>query len=1024
MAFRGSRNPHPPIRLACALFLTGVVTVFADPVVHPRTLRDLREVVSVTERSIHDVRVESVVLALGRSRGLIALDDGTVTELLELPSLPAGILPGNRVVVEANDCLLGRDPFAIRMGTTPVVELDGPNSSLARSGKVYLHEGMRELRVEWFNGQSDAVLELEYETEGMNRRKVPAAALWHRDSAQGDFKPGLEYVSVAGGSIHSLADLSYLKPTAKGVVPDFNLSVRSRPEMTGLIFSGCLQVQKAGLYTFHLTSDDGARLFMTDMPVKCSVIPTTPELPNAESNSWLTQEGTVTYAARKHGSVELDVIGNPDTFHATIVDGTGIDPTELLHKNVSLTGLKRDSGMVAIDSAQIKILGDVSTEERVLTKAAEIRGLRTREAERPQTIRIQGVVTMVSPRSLVLQDETGGVFVHYFTPDYVDPPQPSELWRIEGNTAAGDFSPVVHVKSAKCLGNAPLPRAVQPTQQQLASGSLDAEWVEIEGVVTAVSGSDLKLLTRSGMATIMDDSLYPLPTCRMTPGERAALAGSAVRIRGVYRAIWDIGTGSVQPARLMLGNAGMSIDEPVTRDPFSAPLIRPADLLLFKSHPTALKRVRTSGQLLQLRPPELFLFDGSSGFRVVARGAPTLLPGDEVEAAGFPLLGGPSPALLEAHVRKTGSFDLPAPRKVSAKELPDARLDSTLVEIEGTLLSDNVRQNERTLEMKSGSNRFIAYVPTGKTIPEAIERESLLRLTGVYVGATADSASLSSDPFELRLPGSVGITVLKRGPWWTKRRAMALITLLSAGLVLAFIWVTSLRRTVAKRSRQLAVEIEEREQVERHRAMEQERSRMAKDLHDELGAGLTEAGFLSSLMRNPAVPKEQKDGYLDQLNALCCTLVTGLDEIVWAVNPRYDSVADLAGYFSLYAQRFLKLAGMECRLKIDEAITRDPMDSRTRHEIFLAFKEGLNNIVRHSGASEVHLTIGVEAGSLAVSVTDNGRGFDRSAEIAGSDGLRNMDERIRKLGGTCLIETRPGEGTTLRFIISLKGTPT
>lgn len=371
-----------------------------------------------------------------------------------------------------------------------------------------------------------------------------------------------------------------------------------------------------------------------------------------------------------------------------------------------------------------------------------------------------------------------------------------------------------------------------------------------------------------------------------------------------------------------------------------------------------------------------------------------------------------------------GHSALPAPKKVSAGSLPDTRLDSTLVEIEGILLSDTVRQDERALELRAGANRFMAYVPSGKSKPEAIEQDSLLRVTGVYVGATPDRASPSSDPFELRLQDGGNITVVKRGPWWTKRRTMAVITILSTGLILTFFWVTLLRRTVAKRSRQLAVEIEERELVERHRAMEQERSRMAKDLHDELGAGLTEAGFLSSLMRNPAVPKEQKDSYLDQLNALCCTLVTGLDEIVWAVNPRYDSVADLAGYFSLYAQRFLKLAGLECLLKIDDAITKDPLDSRTRHEIFLAFKEGLNNIVRHSGASEVHLTVGVEAGNLVIFLTDNGCGFDRSAEITGGDGLRNMEERIRNLGGTCVIETRPGEGTTLRFIISLKGNPT
>ncbi|RYD44557.1 MAG: hypothetical protein EOP83_31225, partial [Verrucomicrobiaceae bacterium] len=373
---------------------------------------------------------------------------------------------------------------------------------------------------------------------------------------------------------------------------------------------------------------------------------------------------------------------------------------------------------------------------------------------------------------------------------------------------------------------------------------------------------------------------------------------------------------------------------------------------------------------------------------------------------------------MESLARKIGHSPLPPPVVVTAANLPNSKLDSRRVEVEAVLLSDTLRQEERALEMRAGTNRFVAFVPSGISMP-VIERDSVLKLTGVYISATADRALSSPDPFEMRLTDLDGIVLVKRGPWWTTRHTAGVVAVLSSCLLLAFFWVTLLRRTVARRSNELASEIEERELVERHRAMEQERSRMAKDLHDELGAGLTEAGILSSLMRNPAVPKEQKDGYLDQLSDLCCTLVTGLDEIVWAVNPRYDSVADLAGYFSLIAQRFLKLAGIDCRLKIDDAITTDPLDSRTRHGIFLAFKEALNNIVRHSGATEVHLTIEVVQGDLVISLADNGCGIQGTSGLPGSDGLRNMEERIESLGGTCTIESRSGEGTTVRFRISL-----
>ncbi len=999
------------------------------------SLAKLREAALEREWPTLTFRLEGVVRAFSARRGLVALDDGTATDLLELPSLPPDLRPGDSVVIDAVNCQISRGPHALRLGTAPLVNLDGTHSAMTASGTLFLREGMRPFRVEWFNGVSDAILELEFEREGMPRQKVPVESLWHRDAEEGGFKPGLEYRSYVADRFLFLPDFPMLEPVARGKVPDLDVGVRARPEMAALVFTGFIRIPEEGSYTFHLTSDDGSRLFVADTPVMCRISPdggtrslATDPLSSALDagivNQWVVFEGVVNFAARVGGRLELEVADRSKTFQVTLVDGCETDPAALLHQRVRVAGLKRNSGIVAIDRTQIETLSDEQGEEKILTQVVEIRQLQRDDAAKPYHAEIQGVVTMVTPRSLVLQDATGGVFVHYESPASGNSPQPAELWKIEGVTGPGDFSPVIHANRAACIGNAPLPRGVKPTQQQLASGSLDAEMVEIEGVILEVSNSEIKLLTRSGKAGILDSWLYPLPVRNMSAEELQSLVGSVVRLRGVYRAIWDTKTGSVQSGELMLGNAGMSVDKRASDPPFSAPLIEPSELLLFTSHPTALRRVRMKGQLLYSRLPELFLFDGTSGFHASTREFPELSPGDEVEVSGFPQLGGPSPTLFEASVRKTGASPLPAPTRVPAANLPDAGLDSTFVEVEGTLLNDTVRMDERVLEMRAGSSHFIAFVPSGATAAQNIEKDSILSLTGVYISARSDRTLSNSDSFEMRLHSPADIRIIRRGPWWTRLHTIALVGALSVGLVLAASWVTLLRRTVARRTSELALEIEARGFVERHRAMEQERSRMAKDLHDELGSGLTEAGILSSLMKNPAIPKETKNGYLDQLNDLCCKLVTGLDEIVWAVNPRYDSAADLAGYFSLFAQRFLTLAGIDCRLKIDDAITTDPIDSRMRHGIFLAFKEALNNIVRHSGAKTVHLTIVVKTGSLMIFVADDGSGFDSSVDLPGSDGLRNMEERIRGLGGTCTIETCPGRGTTIQFKISLKPEPT
>lgn len=1002
-----------------------------DSVAPRMSLVHLREIVSANELGTLTFRLQGIVCASSSRLGLIVLDDGTSTDLLEVPSVSPDLHPGDPVIIKATNCQVSRGQDSIRLGTAPLVDIDGSHTAISGSGPVFLQEGLHPLRVEWFNGSAGATLKLEYECEGLPRQKVPETSLYHRDAGEGGIMPGLEYMSFEVDGMLVLPDFSVLKSKVQGIVPDLDTSVRSRPEMAALIFRGLLRVPKPGLYTFQMTSDDGARLYVADTAVTCEAEPDdrvrsfAPEslasaLDADTVDQWVRFEGSVNFAAKVGDRLELEVTGSSRTFHVSVIDGSGLESVDLLQKRVRVVGLKKSSGMIAVDTSQVRILSDGRDKEKVLSQVMEIRQLQRDEANKPYRVDIQGVVTMVTSRSLVIQDATGGVFIHYRASKPGNSPHPSELWKIEGRTGSGDFAPVVHAERVTCIGSGPLPITVQPTQQQLASGSLDAEMVEIEGVVIAISDSEIKLLTRGGTATVKEEWISPLPTAGWSSEKRASLVGSVVRLRGVYRAMWDTQTGNVRSSVLMLGNASMSVSEPASGAPFSEPLTQSSDLLLFTSHPTALRRVRIRGQVLHAKLPELFLFDGKNGFRGISGEDQKLSPGDEVEVSGFPQLGGPSPELLDVKARKVGHSPLPVANKVRVGSLPDARLDSTLVEVEATLLSDTVRQDERSLEMQAGSNRFEAIIPSGVSMPHGLERDSILRLTGVYISATADQASSKSDLFEMRLGGAESVVVVKHGPWWTKKHTIALVSILSLALVLAFAWVTLLRRTVARRTSELAVEIEERELIERHRAMEKERSRMAKDLHDELGSGITVAGLLSSLMKSPEVTEEQKEGYLDQLSDLCCTLVTGLDEIVWAVNPRYDSVADLAGYFSLYAERFLKLAGLECRLTIDEAITKDPLDSRKRHEIFLAFKEALNNIVRHSGATLVHLTVGVASGNLKILLADDGTGFDQSVDMPGSDGLLNMKERVKSLGGTCTIESKPQVGTTVQFEISLK----
>jgi len=204
------------------------------------------------------------------------------------------------------------------------------------------------------------------------------------------------------------------------------------------------------------------------------------------------------------------------------------------------------------------------------------------------------------------------------------------------------------------------------------------------------------------------------------------------------------------------------------------------------------------------------------------------------------------------------------------------------------------------------------------------------------------------------------------------------------------------------------------------RALELERTRICRDLHDELGAGLTEIGLLGDLVSRKDTGPDKK--FSDEISARARDLVGSLDEIVWAINPTKDTSAALTDYFIRYAQNLLGSAGLRCRLETGSAHLDGFFDANVRHQLFLAFKEALNNVIIHAHATEVRIRMGFEAGQWLISVEDNGSGFDTPAIQGSPDGLVGMRERLAKLGGRCEIKSTPKQGTWVTFLLPVKFT--
>jgi signal transduction histidine kinase len=210
------------------------------------------------------------------------------------------------------------------------------------------------------------------------------------------------------------------------------------------------------------------------------------------------------------------------------------------------------------------------------------------------------------------------------------------------------------------------------------------------------------------------------------------------------------------------------------------------------------------------------------------------------------------------------------------------------------------------------------------------------------------------------------------------------------------------------------------QRLEHQRALELERTRIARDLHDDMGVGLTEIGLLGDLAGTTSGLPEGSRERLQEITGRARSLAASLDEIVWAINPANDTSQSLVEYFFEYAQKLLGRAGIRCRLRVNEPMAAGNLNAEDRHEVFHAFKEALNNVIRHSGATEVQVSMEAAAGELVIRVIDNGHGFVSPGGVGARDGLVGMRARLQRLRGRCEIDGASGGGTTITFVIPLQ----
>ena len=644
----------------------------------------------------------------------------------------------------------------------------------------------------------------------------------------------------------------------------------------------------------------------------------------------------------------------------------------------------------------------------LLTTAIQVHQLSSEQAALRYPVRVRGTITFVddSLGQLFVQDDTAGIFVE-IQGDYGFRMQTGQVLEIEGVSAPGGFAPDIVPQTVKLVGEAPLPPARKVTYDQMAAGQQDCNRVEFGGIVRAVR---LEPQTWAGLDIAAGGGRVIVAIGKPDPETCQRLVDAEVTVRGVCIAQFNRKGQLIQVALQAPGMADISVVKPAPEDPFAAPRRKCSRLLEYSPNEEHGHRVKVRGVVTFQQPGQaLFLADETQGLCVETRQTTPVEPGDVVEVLGFPAAGEyVSPVLQDAVFRKVGRAEPVQAIPIRAEDGQRDTNNAALVQVEAWVLNRAERFHEQTLQLRSDNVVFEARLAATPGQPRRLTRipdGSRVRLTGICL-VPADLSLLTTprNTFSLLLRSAADVAVLERPSWWTVRHTLWLLAGTLTVVFASLAWVAVLRSQVKAQTQLI------RQKAQREAALE-ERTRIARDLHDELGSSLTQIALLSDRPRNASTGEVSEN--IRKISATAREMAQSLDEIVWAVNPQHDTLEGLVEYFSQTADDFLEETNIRSSITLPSSLPGCTIPAEARHQLFLAFKEALNNAVRHAGASEIRIGFDINGSEFRVQICDNGNGFDPDSARPGGSGIKNMRQRLDVIGGRFEISSARGQGATV-----------
>ncbi len=467
-----------------------------------------------------------------------------------------------------------------------------------------------------------------------------------------------------------------------------------------------------------------------------------------------------------------------------------------VHAGRALLGIALALGGVPLRSEAVK----------VLTRTTDVRALSAAEAKKGFPVRVRGVVTYLDPTTtgFFIQDQFGGIWITR-TPKLPEP-APGDLIEVRGITTQIDFAPDITNGSWTVLGRAALPKPMRVTFKQMASTLVDARLVSTQGLVKRVQyaeGSHNKLVYMV-LSTPDGDLDVQMPSDGSSLP--SGLTDTVVRITGVCGADFSLKNQLIGVLLYTQSAKQITVLKKSTAEPFVS-----IDSLLRYGFQTQLgMHVQVSGTVTTLVDRHgVYVRDDSGSVYLDFRDEVVLKPGDHIEALGYPGYAQGSVRLDNASLKSVRPGQAPQALPITVLQAASGEYDSSLVSIEGKVLSHANLPREQALVIKQGERLF--PVTSEHLFDRDIPDGSTIRVTGICVNQfTSGHVPVS---FKLIARSPADVRIIRNAPWWTPNRVRTLFVLGALGTFAALGWIGILRRQVSEKTEALRATVESVEEA-------------------------------------------------------------------------------------------------------------------------------------------------------------------------------------------------------------------